>query len=142
MIRKNSYLFNDSLTGLDGTALDPDVLNVKQIGNDNMQLYFTNLKSGHGFSSPRCRNCFVLPSDRIKYDNIENKTKKELCEMIRTKINEMRELGDDDEAELMFVRFVRDVQDKLHVDHVNMYIEVDDMVDRLRSIIDDNDEVK
>ena len=71
----------------------------------------------------------MLPSDRIKYDNIENKTKKELCEMIRTKINEMREVGDDDEAQLMFVRFVRDVQDKLHVDHVNMYIEVDDMVD-------------
>ena len=32
-------------------------------------------------------------------------------------------------------------KNELHANHVNMYIEIDDMVDRLRNNIEDNDQV-
>ena len=66
------------LKSIDGLNLDPDLKDVnKYIAEDNYENYKRNFYEMRTYSTKIKTPVFVLQSDRIEYNKIQNKTKSE-----------------------------------------------------------------
>ena len=66
------------LKSIDGLNLDPDLKDVnKYIAEDNYENYKRNFYEMRTYSAKIKTPVFVLQSDRIEYNKIQNKTKSE-----------------------------------------------------------------
>ena len=66
------------LKSIDGLNLDPDLKDVnKYIAEDNYENYKRNFYQMRTYSTKIKTPVFVLQSDRIEYNKIQNKTKSE-----------------------------------------------------------------
>ena len=66
------------LKSIDGLNLDPDLKDVnKSIAEDNYENYKRNFYEMRTYSTKIKTPVFVLQSDRIEYNKIQNKTKSE-----------------------------------------------------------------
>ena len=113
-----------------GEPLDKELKDIITHGEKNYRIYVKDLCEGRGYGHTKLTPSFTLTANRDAFEAIVNKTKAQIHDLILGMVDELRELGDEDEANQLLVQLFHT---KLHEEYVELFEEVQDTLSTLKS---------
>ena len=136
-IREKGFLEKDTLTSLDGTALDKDLLEFPSLFAEKRKQFFTYYMKNQTRKGFSVTPVFITNEDRDKHTNINRQTKKKISSMV---LDMIKQVLDKDMQSVLMEEHRKASSTKGNSELVNLFELLNEYIDLQCDIITLSDE--